>query len=360
MRFRHIIVGLAIGLSGAPSAAWSIEIVETGFKTPIRGFVVREDAKKVSIRVSTPDGKDAPPRDFERSKITIIHQLNRDRLGKLSKEDPKAYRDYADELAKKDTDPEAKETALRLFAIAASLEPQQYGASCLLKMSSLASTPAEARKYRAMAFLLDPKGDPSVLKKEVVKPVQATPQTKAQTVALTNFQQALRFYRNGEPLAAKESAKRDGVDKYFGLAPGMMDQKSFMQSCMDSGCVACRLKKYVTCTICKGNGSFNDFGFIDRCSVCNGTGRLKCTGCDGTGVGHTSDDQLRIIIRAELWAVEQLSGGEATPKKGSDDNKWSAILQTRQLSPVPVLRLETITEFDLGKCIYRNGNWMAP
>ena len=118
----------------------------------------------------------------------------------------------------------------------------------------------------------------------------------------------------------------------------------------------------MSCANCNGKGQIpNPFGFAERCTTCNGSGKTKCTACEGTGVNQTfADDHLRTIIRGELWAVEQLSGGDASAKKGADDTRWSSILQSRQLSPVAGLNLETISEFDPRKCVFRNGAWKAP
>src|SRR5262245_2832497 len=142
MRWRLSILGLALGLSCLPAAAWSIEI-DTGAKGRVAGFLVREDAKTLEIRVFTPAGKDGGIVRNEKAKVKVLHRLNTERLEKLSKENPKAYRDYAEELAEKKTDPEAQHTAMRLFLIAAALDPQNLGASSLLRMSDLATSPAE-------------------------------------------------------------------------------------------------------------------------------------------------------------------------------------------------------------------------
>ena len=118
-----------------------------------------------------PDGKEKI-KDYELSKIDIIYQIDVERLKKLDKNDPKAYYDYAEELADKKwkDDPEARDMARRLFLIAAYLDPRQFGRSALLSMIPLAGTEAEARRCRAMAFLLDPKGDDKVLNWDAVTP----------------------------------------------------------------------------------------------------------------------------------------------------------------------------------------------
>ncbi len=103
------------------------------------------------------------------------------------------------------------------------------------------------------------------------------------------------------------------------------------------------------------------FGQRARCTMCNGQKILACADCEGTGFNQDFPDHvMRTILQAELWAVDQLSGGVDPGKKGIGENNWSSLLQARQLNPVTPLSLETITEFDPRKCLYRNGAWVAP
>ena len=364
MRAHWMLLGVAFVVLGAPGPARSI-LIELGPKNRVGGFLIDQDATTLFIRVRMPDGKEVE-RQYEKAKVKIIHQVNRERLAKLSNENPKAYLDYAQELAGQTADPEAVETAKRLFLIAAHLDAPQFGRTSLLAMSSLAATPAEARKYRALAFLLDASADAGLLKNEVAKTAPAPgPETKQQANALRDFQMALRYYRTGQVQSAKDYAKHDGVEKYFSLAPGMMDQKSFAQACTDALCTSCRGKATVKCSACNGTKRvMGPFGQLEFCETCKSQGKslgfVKCSECDGTGVNQNySEEQLRITLRGELWALDQLAGA-AKSKQRSGETSWSSILQARELAPVPVLRLESISDFDPRQCLYRKGVWLAP
>jgi hypothetical protein len=350
MRWHCLVLGLAAGLFFLPAASWAI-LIETK-EGPIGGYFLSDDGKILTIKIRLPDGTEKT-RDFQRDKIKILYDLDRKQLGKLSRENPKGYRDMADELAKHANDPEARDTAMRLYLIAAYLDPKQFGASSLVRMGDLAVSPVEARKCRALAFLLNPKEDAGLLKAQEVKPVP-----KGQAAALKEFLKALQLFRAGKIKEATGAARREGLDKIFTAAPGMVDQKTFLHRCTEANCPTCKLLGKVKCSICNGTKKTrNAFGQQVACTTCNGTGVVACSACDGTGINPITDDVLRTILRAELWAVEQLSGHG--PKKETESG-WSTILEARQVSPVIPLSLETITEFDPQKCLYRDGKWVAP
>src|SRR5205823_3109999 len=104
----------------------------------------------------------------------------------------------------------------------------------------------------AMAFLLDPKADAGLLKSEAAK---TAPLPKAQAGALQDFVRALQHYRSGQIISAKQMAAHQGVDKIFARAPGMVDQKAFLQKCTDATCPTCRLTKGKSaCAMCGGKG----------------------------------------------------------------------------------------------------------
>jgi hypothetical protein len=309
MRWRPFLLGLAMAWFGLSSPVWAILLIEKApGAVPVGGYLASNDGKTLKIKMLSPDGKEKT-KDYDLSKIDIIHQLDVDRLKKLDKNDPKAYYDYAEELANKKLadDPEAKDTARRLFLIAAYLDQRQFGRSALLGMSSLAGTEAEARRCRAMAFLLDPKGDADALK--------PPPMPKIPTSALQDFEKALQSYRTGQIANAKKLANSIDMDMDFSKAAGGIDKATFLQWCTDA---------------------------------------------EGQ-IGSPPEDRLRRILRAELWVIDQLSHGDAGDKTNAGETKWSSILQARQNKLVTPLSLETIADdIDPHKCVYRDGKWVVP
>ncbi len=353
----RFLLGLAAGLFWATSPASAILIdTNDGKNTQVAGFLIRDDGANLTIRIRTLDGREQDV-TYPHDKIKILHRLDVKRLEGLFKDDPKGYRDYAEELTRQKKDPEARDTAMRLYLIAAKLAPDKFGSSSLLGMSELASTPAEARKYKALAFVLDPKPGGELLNAEVVKPA---PLDNIQLRALNDFTRALQHYRAGRIKLAVDAAKKDGVDKIFTLAPTKMDQKSFLQWCAEANCETCRADGTVVCATCKGTGLVLNMFRQERCPTCTGKKRMFCPDCGGTHVRDPLPDQsMRVVLRSELWAMDQQGlGGDAGGKEATEPKGWSTVLQSGRLKPVLRLSLDTVSDFDPRKCRYRNGKWV--
>jgi hypothetical protein len=355
MSGRRFFLGLAFGLFCSTSLAFGILIETKAGK--VGGFLVSDDGTNLRIGIPTPDGQEKIS-DYPRADVKVLHQLDVKRLEGLSRANPKAYRDYADELARVEGDPEARYVALRLYLIAAYLAPEELGCSSLLRMSALASSQAEARKFRALAYLLDPRASPDILKVEAVKTVQPArfPQRP-----LEDFVKALQHYRAGRIKLAGDLARHEGVDAIFNATPDKVEQKTFLGWCNDASCPTCKIDGLANCPACMGKGTVRNpqFGTFMTCQMCKGKKRVTCPDCGGTHVRTPlPEEPLRAVLRCELWAVEQLAGEDPGPKGGADTKSWSAILQSRQLNPVLPLSLETITTFDPRKCCYRNRKWV--
>jgi hypothetical protein len=331
-------------------------IIETGAGKRVSGYVVREDKAKIVIR-SKVAGKDRDD-EYTLQNIRIIHRVSQERLAKLKKESPRDYRDYAEELAPKAEDPEARETALRLFLIAAWLEPDKLGRSCLMSMSNLARTPEEARRFRALAYLLDAKHDPAALQLPKQTGSTSAVTDKASEVAKTDFLSALKEFRRGRLAEARSLANQPGVAELFAASPGLMDHATFLAACKAEVCPTCKNKLITPCPTCKGKGQVKDGLGSMLCPDCNGKKVQKCSTCGGIRKGASlSDDQLRGILKAEyFWGEDKTDPKTMAPTAA----RWSALLSTQRAAPVPLLSLETVTEFDPRKCLYKGGKWVEP
>jgi hypothetical protein len=349
---------LTVGLfCVAPAPAILIETKDSKGAVQVAGFLVRDDGTTLTIRIRTADGREQDV-SYAHDKIMIVHTLNVKRLEALSNDNPKAYHDYAQELARQKKDPEARDTAMRLFLIAARLAPEEFAKSSLMSMSELAGTPAEARKFRALAYLLDPKADPAILKTDATKP--AAPD-RTEATALEDFAKALQHYRTGRIQEAITAAKKPSAEKLFGKTPFPIDQKTFLQWCADATCSTCNAKTgLVLCPECKGKGVVtSQFGQTVVCTKCNRRGAVTCPDCGGLRIRDPLPDRpMRVVLQCELWALEQLGGEEAGRKEAADSKGWSGVLRSGRLTPVSRLSLDTVTDIDPRKSRYRNGKWV--
>jgi hypothetical protein len=107
-----------------------------------------------------------------------------------------------------------------------------------------------------------------------------------------------------------------------------------------------------------GKGKVADmFGMgFQACATCNGKGTQKCTTCDGFGLNPHPEDYLATVLKAEIWALEQMVPHDASSTQSAG---WSNA-RLNPASAIPLLKLETISEFDPRKCIYRMGTWNLP
>jgi hypothetical protein len=204
-------VMLAIGCVLALCAsAPAVTIFERGKTEPTRGRLLRETAQHVEVAVARPDGGEEK-RLIARGDIEdMINPVSRERLEALSPDNPRDYRNYAEELAEKRIDPDARAAAIRLYLIAAHLAPEELARSCLLGMTALARSPEEERKFRAMAYLYDRDHDRRLLR-DVAKPKAPVEASEARDGLL----RALQLRRQGNRRAAILNAERSGVKEEF-------------------------------------------------------------------------------------------------------------------------------------------------
>lgn len=294
-------------LCGPICLAWANDacaalVYITGRQEPIAGYVDRSDPQVVVIREPLPDGSQREHRVPQGDVEDVVETVSRSRLEALSPRDPTAYRDYAEELAEKRRDPEARETGLRLFLIAAHLKPDQLGRSCFLGMARLAVTPAEARRYRAMAYLLDPKHDRSVLgRKETAETPPAARNDRDRMLL-----KALQFLRRGEGRRARMQADLPEVKTAFQDWSKVLSYEEFVQATKD---------ELTTPTLSK-------------------------------------------LLQLELMLQQSTAEGRAD--NGQQDAPWSEVVGRDGTPPVFPLTLETVTRWDPAECLYRDRQWVRP
>jgi hypothetical protein len=274
----------------------SVTIFERGNPEPTRGRLIRQTAAEVTIEEMLSGGQ-TRRRTIPRAQIEdMIDPVSPQRLEELSPENPQAYRNYAEELAEKRIDPDAQAAAIRLYLIAAWLEPESLAKSSLLGMTALARTPGEERRFRALAYLFDPDHDRRLLRETPGRAATAAEPSETRE----NLRRALQLRRQGNRRAAMLNLGRTGVTEELQQYSDVLTLEEFSQPGLP-------------------------------------------------------DSLLQKIVSLELTLE---SGGDSAKEKDAP-LAWSQI-GSEGAAPVPSLRLETLTEFDPRHCLYRNGRWTAP
>src|SRR4051812_7564054 len=90
--FVSLVIGLFVSTSVAPAILIATPAGRVG------GFLVSDDGAKLTLRILAPEGEEKV-KEFTRVNVKILHRLDVKRLEGLSRDNSRAYRDYAEELA---------------------------------------------------------------------------------------------------------------------------------------------------------------------------------------------------------------------------------------------------------------------
>lgn len=299
-----VLVGLTA--SGTQLAAVrpvnAIVIYKKGSNKPIAGPVVRQNGNEVVVREETPTGV----RDVivPRSEIEdLIETVSPERLAELDPSRPQEYREYAEELAEKKLDPEARQMAVRLFQIAAWLDPAKTGHGALLGLVAIARPGEEEARYRAAAYLFDPRHNKALLGQETA-PAKAAKEADPVQALL----EALRQLRRGRDQQARAALAPPVVSEELAAYPAILTREEFLAA---------------------------------------STAR------------ELSDEQLRKVLDLELTLDSRLRGG-ADKLAETTLTSWNDAIRTGNLSPLPALQFDKLTGFDPRECVFRQGKWQRP
>jgi hypothetical protein len=293
------IVSVCLG----PAVASAVVVLPKGANKPIMGYLIRQDDRLVTIRQEQAGGK-SHELSFNKSEIDeLIITVSPQRLATLDPSRPQLYREYAEELAEKQRDPEARDAAIRLYAIVAARGDEKLRHSALLGLISLARSPDEERLFRAAAYLDDPDHDASILTSPAA--AQATTGNKPAAELLS----AVKLARQGKGPAAKPLLAKPAVQADAERIASIISPEELTEAC----------------------------------------------------AGRTlSDVQLRKLLQAELALEAPSIPGPTAETKPVELHTWSQSAQPGRLAPLPAIKLETLTEFNPAECIFRGGKWVTP
>ncbi len=221
--FRFLIVVLLVSAWAAPTQA--VTLFERGKMEPTRGRMVRQSAEQVTIEEVLPSGE-LRERTIPRSQIEdLIDPVDAERLAALTPAEPQAYRNYAEELAEKRVDPDARAAAIRLYLIAAWLDPENLAKSSFLGMTALARSPEEERNFRALAYLHDPGHDRRLLRESPQNAAPSNPSDVREALL-----RALKLRRQGNRRAALLNLGREGVPRELEKYGDLLTVEEFSQT----------------------------------------------------------------------------------------------------------------------------------
>jgi len=293
----------------------AVVVLLKGQDEPKVGFLVEQTDTLLVMQVQQPDGT------FQRETFpadqvdAVVQSVSAERLEALSPDQPAAYREYAEELADKRRDPEAAAAALRLYAIAAHLDPAGQGRGSLLGMTHLVDDPEKIRRLRAMAYLADPRHDSSLLQKP---PAQAAaPEEDAEQSTLRDdLLLVLRNLRRGNKKEAKQTLDRPEIRAAW---PARVSQISL----------------------------------ADSLDLAEGT----CPGCQ---TGPAPPYLKPKLIAAELSLLPPVNRPKPKAAASPQSRPWSELADSQHHKPLATLNLQHLTGHDPGKSIYREGQWKTP
>jgi hypothetical protein len=348
-----LVLGLLTLMSARPAAA--VIIFLKGQELPLRGYLVRETDDVVVFRQLLESGEERR-RTLSKSDIDdLIISVSDERLESLNRSDPQAYREYAEELSEKRKDPDAQQTAIRLFLIAAYLDTDQLGRSCLLGMAGLARDEAERRRFMAMAFLLDPKHDSSLIKS---RPTAAPPSSSpAVDVKVADaVVRALRLLRQGQKRDAMTQARRGRLKERLAQVTDKITYEEFAGAC-DPTCPHCN-RGQVNCPECDGNKMVLRGLRRVPCPVCQTRGQMPCPNCGGFYKQHQPSASLvRRILEVEMQYLPVEDRESLTVRRAPERENWTTTIDHGNTAAVRPLTLATISEFDPSLWRYQNGKW---
>jgi hypothetical protein len=295
---------LVLLLCGLPTAARGVVVLPKGASEPVMGYLVRQDERTVVVRQDLPGGKsrDVP---FSKSDLDeLIITVSPERLAELDPSRPRLYREYAEELAEKQRDPEARDAAIRLYAICAARGDDKLRRGSLLGLIALARTPEEERRFRAAAYLFDSEHDESVLTSIATGDAAGTSRWQASPDLLS----VLRYARQGKGPTAKAILDKPAVRTEAAEIAALITVDDLEKAC---------------------------------------------------SARQLTSEQLRKIVRAEL-TLESSAPTAAADKRAAERTTWSSARSAGRLSALPTVELEKLTEFDPAACLFRDGKWLRP
>ncbi|MBC7852233.1 MAG: hypothetical protein IAF94_02260 [Pirellulaceae bacterium] len=279
---------------------FAVVVYKKGSNKPVAGHLVRQNGNEVVIRDERTPGVSEVV--IPRSEIEdLIETVSLERLEALDPGRPQEYREYAEELAEKRLDPEARLMAVRLFQIAAWLDPAKTGRGALLGLVSVARPGEEEARFRAAAYLFDPRHDKALLG-------QTPPPGGREKMAddpVQGLLEALRLLRRGHGQLARAALAPPAVHDELTAHQGILSHEDFLAA---------------------------------------------------SSTKELWEEQLRKVVELELALDSKLHGG-GEQRAQTTLASWNDDVRAGNLAAIRSLQFDKLTPFDPRECVFRQGKW---
>lgn len=304
--FAHYLILGFIAFAILVSQASATVVYLRGDSTPLIGRIERQDNERITLKLITPrDGQNEVT--ILRSEIAkLLVPATEDQLSALTPSNVPAYLELAEELSVKTLDPEATELAIRLYVIAASRGDESIRNTALLGMIEVARTAEEERRFRALAFELDPLHLSDWLREPEQQVWKDSQLNEAQRDEVARL---LRLVRSGRGSHARNLLLQDRVREAFDGIESEISYREFLSASQQDVLPKEFMQKVL---------------------------------------------QLEISL---LSQKRDVTAGNASSKPGTQG--WSESLEFSS-APIRPVTIANVTEFDPNDCIFRDGKWTNP
>ncbi|MGI9519791.1 MAG: hypothetical protein ACR2NP_22245 [Pirellulaceae bacterium] len=289
--FVFVVASLVVGSAGA-------DVVYLRDQQPVFGRVVRQDDSHIVFRQRLEGNSAYRERTIHRDDIlTVVITIDPEALEIVGPENPRTYRDLAEELGVQSRDPEARDLALRLYLLGARHGDRHLRESCFRGMLPLARSPGEEMSFRVLAW--QTLGDEARWLESAPSRTELEPGVvdEERQVQLRDI---LRQWRMGDRTAMVGEIEKPWLRETLG---------PFASIC-----------------------SWQD---IRR---------------------WAAESELRTESLARVLELEIALG---RPAGQINRDQWSYLIHRNHARFGPV-NFDTVTDFDLSKSVYRDGHWVEP
>jgi hypothetical protein len=340
----------------SPAHAVVVHLEESG--RIVYAKLIRITPQQLEIEQRTLEGT-TRRLEFSRREIAKLKlHVSDQRLAELDPQQPEPYFKYAEELFAHRDDPDAQQTAIRLYLIAGHLDSDQFGERALSRLIVAARSASEENMFRAMQHQ-------HLARRQETAAGDVPPRFEAPFLESKPVDQALlclRSLRSGDRRRAlgqlAQVEVRHALNRFHGeLNAAQMQQLAYGQ------CEAC-IDGRTDCRRCQGSGEIMTAGGKLPCATCQASGLISCTTCRGRDFfTRPADEALRKLLALELQilqAREQLAKGLAEQEPATESYRdW---VQAQRSADPAILELDwsNVTQIDPSQSVYVGDRWVKP